>query len=144
MKEALHASECPIIVVPEEFDFPERNIMAYDGSDSAVFAIKQFAYLLPELCINETLMVYVSENNDFQLPDESNIEELAKRHFKNLDFLKLQVNAKKYFTTWLSEKKNALLISGSQGRSPVSELFRNSFVAEVIAEHKLPVFIAHR
>ena len=109
--------------------------MAYDGSDSAVFAIKQFAYLFPELCGNETLLVYAREKKDSQFPDENNTEELAKQHFKNLDLLKLRINAKKYFTSWLIEKKKALLIGGSFGRSPASEMFRKSFVDEVIANH---------
>ena len=39
---------------------------------------------------------------------------------------------------------NAILVSGSFGRSMFSEMFRKSFVSDVIAEHKLPVFIAHK
>ena len=144
LKEALHASECPIIVVPEKFNFPDRIILAYDGSADSVYAIKQFAYLFPEMCGNETLLVYINEKDGLQLPDEHNIEELVGQHFKNLDLLKLQINAKKYFSTWLSENKNALLVGDSFGRSPLSELFRESFVAEIISEHKMPVFIAHR
>ena len=144
LTEALHTSECPIVVVPETFYFPERNILAYDGSESSVFAIKQFAYLFPELAQNETLLVYAKENTDPGLPDESYIEELATQHFKNLNLLKLHLNPRKFFNTWLSERQNVILVGGSFGRSPASELFQKSFVAKVIAEQKLPVFIAHQ
>jgi hypothetical protein len=143
MKDALHASECPVIVVPEQFDFPSRNILAYDGSDSSVFAIKQFAYLFPELCHNETLLVY-SKDKETELPHESFIEELATQHFPQLDILKLEMSLKKDFHNWVCSNKNAMLVSGSYGRSFFSQIVRRSFVSEVIAEHKLPVFITHR
>src|SRR5688500_6638069 len=48
LKDALHSSECPVIVVPESYEYPQSNILAYDGSESSVFAIKQFIYLFPE------------------------------------------------------------------------------------------------
>jgi hypothetical protein len=144
LKDMLHATECAVVVVPEKFNFPDRTILAYDGSASSVYAIKQFAYLFPEMCGNETLLVYINEKDGTQLPDQQIIEELATQHFKNLEILSLQINARKYFNTWLIENKNALLVGGSFGRSPISELFHKSFVAEIISEHKFPVFIAHR
>ena len=50
LHEALNRAECPVVVVPETFRFPQRNVLAYDGSETSLFAIKQFAYLFPELC----------------------------------------------------------------------------------------------
>lgn len=39
LKDALLGVECPVIVVPEKFVFPKTNILAYDGSESSVYAI---------------------------------------------------------------------------------------------------------
>jgi hypothetical protein len=144
LEEALHNVKCPVILVPENFEFPETNILAYDGSEDAVFAIKQFAYLLPELSGRETLLVFASKDADKEIPGKLQLKELATRHFANLTIFKLEVNPKKYFSDWLLEKKSAMVISGSYGRSGLSQLFKKSFVKEVIAAHKLPVFIAHR
>lgn len=141
-KEAVHAAECPVIVVPEKFDFPKNNILAYDGSESSVYAIKQFAYLFPELTDNETLLVYARAREE-ELPEEFNIEELAARHFSNLTLSKLEIDPKKYFATWIKDRKEAILVSGAFGRSAFSEWLRESFVSGVITDHKLPVFIAH-
>ena len=58
MMNALQKAECPVLLVPENFIFPQSNVLAYDGSDSSVYAIKQFAYLFPELCDNPTLLVF--------------------------------------------------------------------------------------
>jgi Universal stress protein family len=144
LEDALHGVECPVIVVPEKFDFPKNNILAYDGSKSAVYAIKQFAYLFPALTKNRTLLVYANEEADEKIPDEAFIEELAARHFPDLTVMKLAINPRKHFAAWLSEKEASILVSGSFGRSMISRLIRKSFITNVIKEHKLPVFITHR
>jgi nucleotide-binding universal stress UspA family protein len=144
LKEVLHKIECPVLVVPDKVEFPVCNILAYDGSESSVFAIKQFSYILPELTNNETTLVYANENVDELLPEENNIVELVNRHFPKLEVLKFGADPKKYFNTWLTEKKAGILVSGAFGRSGISRLFHKSFVSDVIKEHKMPVFIAHR
>jgi hypothetical protein len=143
LKDALHDAECPVLVIPEKFDFPDNNILTYDGSDSSVYAIKQFAYLFPELSVNKTTLIYLNES-DKPIPDESNVEELVSRHYSNLTIFKLELPSSKYFSTWVSEKKNAILVSGSFGRSFMSQMFKRSFVSGAIRDHKLPIFIAHR
>ncbi len=135
---------CPVLVVPEKFVFPESVILAYDGSEDSVFAIKQFAYLLPELKENKTLLVYATDDYTEDFPDKIHIQELAARHFPDLTLYKLELNAKKYFGLWISHKKSAILVSGAFGGSAVKRFFRKSFINEVIGEHSLPVFIAHK
>jgi nucleotide-binding universal stress UspA family protein len=143
LKDALHDAECPVLVIPEKFDFPDYNILTYDGSDSSVYAIKQFAYLFPEFVNNNTMLIHLNDG-DKPIPDESNVEELVSRHFPNLTIFKLELPSAKYFSTWASEKKNAILVSGAFGRSFMSQMLKKSFISGVIREHKLPIFIAHR
>lgn len=144
MKDALHVAECPVIVVPEKYEFPESNILAFDGSESSVFAIKQFAYLFPELADNNSILVYANDDQEKDFPGKDYIQELVGRHFKNLTLFKLELNPRKYFNTWVNEKKNPILICGAFGRSSLSQLFKKSFVADIIKEHKLPVYITHK
>src|SRR5437764_4689347 len=54
-KDTLRQAECPVVIVPETFAFPESVVLSYDGSESSVYAIKQFAYLFPELTPKSTL-----------------------------------------------------------------------------------------
>ncbi len=142
LKDALHAAECPVMVVPEHFTFPQTNILAYDGSESSVYAIKQFCYLFPEWCDHKTILVNVERKGN--MPYQDYIEELAARHFKELNLLELHIDPKKYFSVWMKEKKSAVLISGAYSKSSLAQLFHKSFVSEIIKEHKLPVFIAHK
>jgi nucleotide-binding universal stress UspA family protein len=143
LKEALHGVECSVVVIPEESVFPGANILAYDGSAQSVFAIKQFAYLFPELTGNETILIYADKKESEELPDEVNIEELAARHYSDLVISRVHANPKDFFHSWLLEKKNSILVSGAFGRSGLSRLFHKSFVSDVIKEHRLPVFISH-
>jgi nucleotide-binding universal stress UspA family protein len=144
LRDLLHESECPVLVLPEHFQFPDSNILAYDGSEESVYAIRQFAYLFPELSGNNTLLVYAQDKSRSGIPSKDYIVELATQHYKNLTFYKLNVNPRKYFSTWIRNEKGSVLVSGSFGRSAFSQIFRKSFVADIIKDHKIPVFIAHK
>jgi hypothetical protein len=144
LQETMQGVACPIVIVPEKFEFPTSNILAYDGSESSIYAIKQFAYLFPELTGHPTTLVYVDEKKNAEIPEGDNIKELISHHFPNVDWIWLQAKPKKYFASWLEEQKGSILISGSFGRSDLSMLFRKSFITEIIAGHQLPVFVAHK
>ena len=118
--------------------------MLYDGSKSSAYAIKQFTYLFPRLCTNKTLLLYAGENKENEIPEQVNMEELAARHFPDLTLFKLEIDPYKYLDTWAADRKNAILVSGSFGRSAFSQLFHKSFITEILRLHRLPVFIAHR
>lgn len=143
LREVLRGVECPVIIVPEQYDFPENIVLAYDGSASSVFAIRQFAYIFPQLAKLPTLLLNVSKSEKEDVPDQSYIQELVARHFGNLSVFKLELGSQKDFSKWLADRKGALLVSGSYGGSSMSRMFHKSFITEVIRDHKLPVFNAH-
>ena len=142
LKDALHNTECPVMIVPEKFNTPSQIVLAYDGSESSVYAIKQFAYLFPELCSLNTILVHAGENKK-EIPDPVLIEEFAASHFENLAINKISGEDKKNFNEWLTEHSNPLLVCGSFSRSGISEIFTRSFVIDIIKEHKTLIFIAH-
>jgi len=144
IRNVLHNSECPVLVVPEKFTFPQNNILAYNGSEESVYAMKQFAYVFPELAANKTLLVYADENVEKEFPSKHQVIELASQHFKNLTLYKADINPKKYFREWIGEQEASILVSGSYHRSIISETFKKSFVADLIQDHQLPVFVAHK
>jgi nucleotide-binding universal stress UspA family protein len=139
----LHELRCPVMVVPEKYRFPEKNVLAYDGSSSAVFAIKQYAYLFPEFCAMNSTLVKLSKTETEEFPYLQQMEELAARHFPDLDILNLALHSPSLFNSWLSEHQPSVLICGSFGRSGISQLLKKSFIAGIIDEGLMPVFIAH-
>jgi len=143
MGETLRVSECPVIVVPENFESVDRLAIAYDGGKEALFALKQFAYLFPEYTDLPADFVHIKDEQEDDIPDRELLQEYAGSHFDSLFASKLHFNAKKYFPAWLESKKNVFLVAGSYSRSSISNAFRQSFADKVISKHACPVFIAH-
>jgi hypothetical protein len=142
MREILHKSECPVLLLPENYTEPAALVIAYDGRRESVFAIKQFASLLPHYCQKECSIVYISDDDD-EIPDIDLLKELAARHFPQLEISHYDFDARKYFETWIRDKKGVMLIAGAFGRSFLSMSFKKSFVSGIIKEHQAPVFVGH-
>ncbi len=123
LRDALQDLKCPVLLVPEMFEFPENIILTYDGSEDSIYAIKQFAYVLNELTKKETTLVYVSEGTKDDFPNKIQMEELVARHFSNLTLLKLDISPNNFFKDWLIKRKSSLVVSGSYGRSGLSQIF---------------------
>jgi hypothetical protein len=142
MQELLRGSESPVIVVPEKFKSPGRLVFAFDGKKESVHAMKQFTYLFPGYLDLPAQFVYFNGEGQ-PLPDEDLLQEYARWHVNAIGSASLQFDPKRYFSTWLEDKKNAFLITGSYSRSGFSTLIRPSFADAVINDHVCPVFIAH-
>jgi nucleotide-binding universal stress UspA family protein len=143
LKGALHNTECPVIIVPENYNFPSQIVLAYDGSQSSVFAIKQFAYLLPELCNLKTILLYAGNQNQ-DIPEQVQIEELVARHYPDLTLTRLVAGNKANLSDLFDQYDKSIIVSGSFGRTGISELFNKSFIIDIIKNYKTPVFIAHK
>lgn len=143
LKEILHGLECPLIVIPEKHCAPAANILTYDGTAASIFSIKQFAYLFPEWTKHPTTILHTASSGESGWPHESQIREWINAHFPQAIWELLVLSPKSLVAAWLTEHKNAIVISGSFGRSGLSMLFRKSYIADAINEHQLPVFIAH-
>jgi len=143
LQEALLASECPVMIVPENYVPFQHMIIAYDGSKESMFAIKQFCYLLPQYADLPTEFIFVRDENTEEIPELDNLKHFTRLHFNSMNFSKLHFKAANYFATWIGEKQHVLMVSGSFGRSPFSYARKCSFAEQVIHEHKMPLFIAH-
>jgi hypothetical protein len=143
MQQAIHKSECPVILFPENFLPFRKVVIAYDGKKESMFALKQFCNLFPQFTNLESRVIYSKEDEDDQLPDMIYIEEYAGRHFSNLNFEKIHVKGKEYFDSWTKENNDTLVVSGSFGRSGLSTSINKSFVQDIIHKHQVPLFIAH-
>ncbi len=141
--EALHDAECPVVVIPEDFSTLQHLFIAYDGSRESLYAIKQFCYLFPALTDLPTEILYVHEGGSDHIPDLEPLQQFTRLKFNSMSFSKLHFNAAEYFATWIGEKQDVLLISGSFGRSSASYLGKRSFSENIIRAHRVPIFIAH-
>ncbi len=143
LQEALHVAECPVMVVPENYSPLERLMIAYDGGRESLHAIKQFCYLMPQFTDLPTEFIYIKDEDTKAIPDIENLKTYSRLHFSSMNFSKLHFRADEYFATWIGEKQNVMMVSGSFGRSSISYLAKPCFAQQVIRDHKMPVFIAH-
>lgn len=144
LEEVLKKAECPVMLVPEKFTEPKQLVLAYDGSESCLFAIKQFAYLFPELAKTETVLLSISTHPEDEIPEYSLVTELIAAHYPNLQLNHLAMPHKSAFTAWMNQQPESYIVMGAFSRSVISELFRKSFASRVIQENKMPVFVSHK
>lgn len=144
MKRVLRRSECPVLLLPEKPKLPGEILLAYDGSESSVFAIRQFAYLFPEFSRLRTTLVCISEQERASIPDEAFIRELCEHHFRNFRALQLRMRTDEFYDTWVGMMQYPWLVSGAFGRSDLSQLIHHSFLTRLIKTHQVPMFVAHR
>jgi hypothetical protein len=144
LEELLKKAECPVMLVAENYKQPSQVLLSYDGGESAMFAIKQFAYLFPELANMETILLSVTEDKPEELPEYGMVTELLARHYPNLQLQNVKMANKKLFVDWLAMQPNSFIIMGAFSRSMFSELFKKSFARNVIQDIKMPLFISHK
>ncbi len=144
LEEVLKRSECPVILVPENYTTTQQVILTYDGGESATFAIKQFAYLFPELATQNVKLVFVCDDAAEELPGYLMMTELLGGHYPALEIQNLPVSNRNFFTEWLAEQPSSFVVMGAFSRSAFSTLMRKSFAKEIIQKVKMPLFISHK
>lgn len=144
MANILHGTACPVLLLPDEPRLPGTIVLAYDGSEASIQAIREFAGLFPELCHIPTTLVYLDDKEKGAIPDQELIRELGKAHFRNFRMLRLNMGSAEFYDSWVGMLSHPWLVAGAYGRSGLSRLFAGSFVQRMIKEHKVPLFLAHR
>jgi nucleotide-binding universal stress UspA family protein len=144
MQQVIHRSECPVMLFPEKYKPFKKIVIAYDGKQDSMYALKQFIQLFPQYSEMETKIVYIKDETSDDIPDLEYLEEYAARHFSNLDIEKLHFNGRKYFETWISGQGDILVVAGSYSRGGFANSLKKSFSEDIIQNHRVPVFAAHR
>ena len=130
------------VVVPENFKSIERLAFAYDAGKESMHAIKQFVYSFPDLADLPAHFVHIKEEVTDEIPERGLLGEYTFSHFEAQYTSKLHFDPKRYLTSWLENKKNVFLVSGSFSRSAVSNTFKKSFAEQCDRGTYLP--LVHR
>ncbi|WP_431209531.1 hypothetical protein ACQ86N_25640 [Puia sp. P3] len=143
VKEVLEGAECPVLVAPYSCDAIDEVILTYDGTESSVFAIKQFAHLFPGLSDKRAVVVSVSDMGG-ALEQQFKIKEWLKAHYPDVGFVVLRGSPSDELFGYLIGKKNAIVVMGAYGRTVFSRFFKPSQARLVMKSVNLPIFIAHQ
>ncbi len=144
IKEMIIAAECPVITAPSRFEGIDEIIFTYDESRSAVFAIKQFTYLFPELHTCKATILNVSVPGKLPVDNELKLKEWLQMHYSHIDTQTLEEEheTSRLLGQLLGETK-VFIVMGAFGRSRLSGMFMPSHATPVIKMVSQPVFICH-
>lgn len=143
VKSLLVKAECPVIVAPHLTQPIDKILFAFDGGSSALFAIKQFTYVFPELSGADLIVLQAEEEAIFNEAEKEKIYEYLKAHYSRINFKDLRGKAKDELFDYCLREHNAMLVMGAYGRSWLSNLLRTSTADLVLKLNQLPVFITH-
>ncbi|MBE7172931.1 MAG: universal stress protein [Williamsia sp.] len=143
-REIFHASECPVMVSPPHFSEINEIVFAYDGSQSAVFAIKQFTYLFPELSETRSILLQVNKPHEQGIKREGQIKEWLKKHYSQIGSQLLHGTVQEELAACLHGKQHAVVVMGAYGRGNMSSFLHESSAASVLRSTNLPLFVSHR
>lgn len=146
VRNLLENSECPVLVVPREFENIEKIILLYDGGPSSVYAIKMFSYLLaPFKKMPVEVLSIKPADQDLHLPENRLMKEFMKRHFPDASYKVIQGEPAVEIVKYLKNRhQDELIVLGAYHRSMVSRWFKISMADTLMTELKTPLFIAHR
>jgi hypothetical protein len=143
VKEVLAEAECPVIVAPLSLADIEQVVFAYDGSPSAVFAIKQFTYLFPELTDKKAIVLQVNKDEALPVTEKEKLGKLLRMHYSGIGFQVLQGKPSEALFTYLLGKQNTIVVMGAFGRGWLSGLLKPTTADLLLKTLPLPFFITH-
>lgn len=143
VKDILKRAKCPVFVAPENFERIDEIVFAYDGSDSALFAIKQFTYLFPQFSSKKASVIQVYNENETKEENNPKFLEWLNNHYTHVNLEDLYGKADHRFIGIQLKRKNIVIVIGAYGRSLISQFFRHSD-ADLLMKIKFqPLFISH-
>ena len=143
LKNILTDAQCPVLVLPDmQTDFKEA-VLAYNGTFSSMFAIRQFVYLFGELDGMKVTVAYVVENDEMTIPHKQQLKEYLDGYFDNIAYKVLEGEPDEALVNLLDDKKDCVITFGAYARSRFSRFFRRSSADNILREIDIPIFITH-
>ena len=145
IRDFLCDTQCPVLLVQQNYQPIKKIILLFDGEPSSVHAIKMFSYLLPHLKQLETEVISVKPiDTSLHVPDNKLMKEFMKRHYPNANYTIVKGWPEDEIVKRLKqETEGSLVVLGAYKRGSISRWLRESMADTLMKEVKLPLFIAH-
>lgn len=143
VREILNRTACPVIISPLSFERIDELIFTYNGSESSLFAIKQFTYLFPEYFDKKVNVIHVNKSGTWPQKDQGKFREWLKNHYLDVNFLALEGNTEHELMSFLLRKKHVFIVMGAYSRNSISQFFNESTAEVLIKTLTQAIFIAH-
>ncbi|SFD83171.1 Universal stress protein family protein [Chitinophaga sp. CF118] len=136
-------AECPVMISPAFFKPIEEIVFCYDGSASAVFAMKQLSYLLPGLEDVKAIALQIGDVDKQKATENNRLREWLCGNYRYSDVITIKGTPDKELFNFLLKKKHTLVVLGAYGRSMISRFFHQSHADQLIETLPFPVFVTH-
>jgi nucleotide-binding universal stress UspA family protein len=145
IRDLLSNVQCPVLVVPQQFNAIEKVLLLYDGEPSSVYAIKMLSYTFPSISqLPMEVLSVKARKETLHVPDNRLMKEFMKRHFPEAQFTVLKGEPETEIVNYLEEQNSdVLVVLGAYQRGMVSRWFRASMADLLMQGIKVPLFIAH-
>ncbi len=144
VKDVLKKAECPVIISPGgQFESIEEIVLAFDGTASSVFAIRQFTYLFPQLHTKKLTILHFSKKGEPNNTDKEKLDNWLKAYYDYVGYEEKKGDAETGLYEALYNKPNILLVMGAYGRNAISTLLKPSPANLLIRILPHPIFITH-
>ncbi|MBD1384325.1 universal stress protein [Mucilaginibacter rigui] len=145
IRELLAATQCPVLIIPKKYQDIEKVALLYDGKPAAVYAIKQFNYMMPWLRSKPVEVVSVFDTQaPAELPNEQLVSEFIACHYPAATYTLLNGDPEEELPIYLkTNAQNSLVVLGAYQRGNVSRWFRSSMADRLMKAIDSPLFIAH-
>lgn len=143
VKDIMQHAHCPVLLAPESFNEISEVIFTYDGSQSSVYAIKQFNYLFPQFINSKITVLEVNPSGTKEIIEEQKLMEWMNTHYAHVNYAVPSGNPVDKLIKYLLPRHKAIVIMGAYGRSFFSNLIRSSAAGPIAGTVINPIFITH-
>jgi len=138
VKEVLDEAKCPVLIVSKDMKQIDELVFVYDGSESAIYSIKQFAYLFPEM--RKIKINVVQTGHTTKVVARQKIKEWLEAHFDQIVFTTLEGDDFETLQKYLAGRKNILLILDSLHKTIIDTIWSKQGNKDL---YGLPLFISN-
>jgi nucleotide-binding universal stress UspA family protein len=142
VKQLIHDSACPVILTPESFERIDNIFFCYDGSKSSLFAIKQFAYLFPQLRSQRVKVISLAAERP-QPTEQARVTQWLGYHYSDVEWIAQGAEAAEALFHYLLKKRDDFVVMGAYGHGLLTSFFEPDYETGTIHTTSLPIFIAH-
>lgn len=143
VKNVLATAECPVMILPDKVIRIKEVVLAYNGSSSSMYAIRQLTQLFPEFSDMPVNVVYVMEKGNKDLPKAALLREYLEAHYDDVRYTVLEGDPSTELLALLYYRNDCIVTYGAYSRSGLSNFFRKSDADSVLSTMNIPVFITH-
>lgn len=143
LRNVLSQAGCPVVMIPERFEGIDEIVFAYDGSPSAVFAIKQFTCMFPRLADRVLAVVTVHGEKRITQEETRKMKSWLNRNYSHIAFHEIKGDSRKGLLEYVLGKENVIIVMGAYGRSGWSAFFSPSHADPLVKYISKALFISH-